>query len=130
MTEILSLILLVIAVFAALTLAIRWTHYLADWFWLLPHAPKLTGTVTIFTVFLIAVGLRLVSQIALVGPLTLAIELLFMPIIAVQAVNCAAFCFHWHQVGVKPAGPWRDFIFDSCRRAQRDKYEAPPVEPF
>jgi len=126
--EILNLIIIVAAVFAGLALAIRWTHYLADWLWLIPHAPKTTMAVTIASVILLAIALSIISQIALDGPLALAIQLVVIPFIAVQASNYCAFQLAWRKTEQKPEGSWRTFIFDARREAQRAAYEAPPTE--
>lgn len=127
--EILSLVLIVTVVFAGLALAILWTQYLADWLWLIPHAPRTTTAATIGSIILLAIALRIVSQIALDGPLALAIELVLMPFIAVQAANYCAFLHAWRETKEKPEGSWRTFIFDERHEAQRAAYEAPPTEP-
>lgn len=126
--EILSLIIIVATVFCGLALAIRWTHYLAEWLWLIPHAPKTTMAVSIMSVILIAIALRIVSQISLDGPLALMIELVLMPFIAVQAANYWAFWLAWRKAEEKPEGSWRSYIFDERRDAQRAVYEAPPTK--
>lgn len=126
--DILNLVFIVSVVSAALALAILWTQYLADWLWLIPHAPKTTMAATIGSVILLAIALRIVSQIALDGPLALAIELVFMPFIAVQAANYCAFVLAWRETNEKPVGSWQTFIFDARREAQRAAYEAPPTE--
>jgi hypothetical protein len=126
--EILNLIIIVTAAFAGLALAIRWTQYLADWLWLIPHAPKTTMAATVASVILLAIVLRIVSQIALDGPLALATELVLMPFIAVRAANYFAFLLTWRETKVRPAGSWRTFIFESRREAQRAAYEAPPTD--
>ncbi|WP_069337859.1 hypothetical protein [Sphingobium yanoikuyae] len=126
--EILNLIIIVMAVFLGLAIAIRWTQYLADWLWLIPHAPRTTMAATIASVILLAIALRIFTQIALDGPLALAIELVLMPFIAVQAANYSAFQIAWRKTKEKPEGAWRTFIFDARRAVQRAAYEAPPTE--
>lgn len=126
--DILNLIFIVTVVFAGLALAIHWTQYLADWLWLIPHAPKTTMAATIGSVILLAIVLRIVGEIALDGPLALAIVLVLMPFIAVKAANYCAFLLTWRETKVKPAGSSRTFIFDARREAQQAAYEAPPTD--
>lgn len=126
--DVLNLIFIVTVVFAGLALAIHWTQYLAEWLWLIPHAPRTTIAATIGSVILVAIVLRIVSQIALDGSLALAIELVLMPFIAVRAANYFAFLLTWRETKVKPAWSWRTFIFASRREAQRAAYEAPPTD--
>lgn len=126
--DILNLIFIVTVLFVGLALATHWTQYLAEWLWLIPHAPRTTIAATIGSVILVAIVLRIVSQFALDGPLALAIELVLMPFIAVRAANYFAFLLTWREMKVKPAGSLRTFIFDSRREAQRAAYEAPPTD--
>jgi FlaA1/EpsC-like NDP-sugar epimerase len=126
--EILNLIIIVTVAFLGLAIAIRWTQYLADWLWLIPHAPRTTMAATIASVILLAIALSIVTQIALDGPLALAIELVLMPFVAVQAANYCAFQLAWQKTKEKPEGSWRTFIVDARRAGQRAAYEAPPTE--
>lgn len=128
-TEISALVLLLVGVFAALWLVVHWTRFLADWLWLLPSAPKLTVCASLIAVVLIAAAIRLVSNVPLGGPLSVAIELALVPFLAVYAANGAAFLRVKYWAKVEPAHAWRNFIFNARREAQRDAYEAPRNEP-
>lgn len=128
--EIFGLVLMIAGVFVALAFAVYWMRFFADWLWLIPNAPKLTMCVSLIAVVLVAAIIRLISNIPLVGPLAVSIELATVPFLAAYAANGVAFLRAKRRHKATPPHPWHNFIFYARREAQRDAYEAPRNEPI
>ncbi|MCO5792784.1 MAG: hypothetical protein HEQ21_08185 [Blastomonas sp.] len=125
-----ALLISVVAAFGSLAVAYQWILFFADWLWLIALAPKMTVTVSASAFFLVVTTISLMSDIPPDRSLAVSIALILTPFVAVLAANSIAFLWAWFQERSQPKSPWRTFIFDVRRQAQRESYEAPPTDRF
>ena len=129
LVQLLTLLVLVVGVGASIALAGRWTRQFADLLWYFVLAPRTVSLAVLLSVIAIGASTRAVLEIALVGPLAFAIQLILVPLVAVPLSDLLAYLADAAKSSDAKNMGWKGYLFASRRRAQREAYAAPRNEP-
>lgn len=111
-------------VFTGLFVLNRWTRAFSELLWHLPLAPKTIIASIAVGILLVSLMLRLINIIPTIGALSMLIQAIVVPFIAVPIGNVTAFMIAYSQKGRVENIAWPRYIYETTRARQREAYNS------